>query len=61
MRTKNDNRTIRRQIMVTNSMDEKILNEARRFGLSISSYLELIVGQHFAKKESQTLINDEVI
>lgn len=61
MKTKTDNRTIRRQIMVTKSMDEKIVNESRRFGLSISSYLELIIGQHFAKKESQTLINDEVV
>jgi hypothetical protein len=61
MRTKNDNRTIRRQMMVTKSMDEKIVNDARRFGLSISSYLELIVGQHFAKKESQTLIDDQEI
>ena len=61
MSTKNDNRTIRRQIMVTESMNEKIVNDARRFGLSISSYLELIVGQHFAKKNSQTLIDDKVI
>lgn len=61
MKTKNDNRTIRRQIMVTESMDEKIVNEAHRFGLSISSFLELIVGQHFAKKDSLTMIDDEVI
>lgn len=61
MRTKNDNRTIRRQVMVTKSMDEKILNEARRFGLSISSYLELIVGQHFAKKISITMIDNKEI
>ncbi len=47
--------------MVTDSMDEKIVNEARRFGLSISSYLELIVGQHFAKKDSMTMINDMVV
>lgn len=61
MTTKNDNRTIRRQVMVTDSMDKKIVNDARRFGLSVSSYLELIVGQHFAKKNSQTLIDDKVI
>jgi len=47
--------------MVTESMDEKIVNEAHRFGLSISSFLELIVGQHFAKKNSQTLIDDKVV
>jgi hypothetical protein len=61
MTTKNDNRTIRRQVMVTDSMDKKIVNDARRFGLSVSSYLELIVGQHFAKKDSLTMIDDEVI
>ena len=61
MRTKSDNRTIRRQVMVTDSMNEKIVNEARRFGLSITSYLELIVGQHFAKRIVMTMINDMVV
>ena len=62
MGIKNDSkRTIRRQIMVTPEMDEKILNDARRFGLSVSSYLELIIGRHFSKKNSQTLIDDKVV
>jgi len=47
--------------MVTESMDEKIVNEAHRFGLSVSSYLELIIGRHFSKKNSQTLIDDKVV
>ena len=59
MRTKNNNRTIRRQVMVTESMDEKILMEARRFGLSISSYLELVIGQHIARKDSLTMVDDK--
>ena len=46
---KNNNRTIRLQAMVSESMDEKILMEARKFGLSISSYLELILGKHLAR------------
>ena len=56
---KNNNRTIRRQVMVTESMDEKILMEARKLGLSISSYLELILGQHFARKDSMTMVNEK--
>ena len=60
MGIKNDSkRTIRRQIMVTPAMDEKILMEARKFGLSISSYLELILGQHFARKDSMTMVNEK--
>ena len=59
MRTKNDNRSIRRQVMVTPEMDEKILLEARRFGLSISSYLELVIGQHIARKDSLTMVDDK--
>ena len=47
--------------MITKSMDEKILNEARRFGLSISSYLELVIGNHLAKRESQIFIDDQEI
>lgn len=47
--------------MVTDSMDEKIINEARRFGLSISSYLELVIGNHLAKRDSITMIDDKVI
>lgn len=56
---KNNNRTIRRQVMVTPAMDEKILLEARKFGLSISSYLELVIGQHIAKKDSLTMVDDK--
>jgi len=56
---KNNNRTIRRQVMVTESMDEKILLEARKFGLSISSYLELILGKHFSGKDSLTMVDDK--
>jgi len=56
---KNNNRTIRRQVMVTESMDEKILMEARKFGLSISSYLELILGKHFSGKDSMTMVDDK--
>jgi len=61
MSAKSGNRTIRRQVMVTESMDEKILMEARKFGLSISSYLELVIGQHIARKDSLTIVNDKVI
>ena len=56
---KNNNRTIRLQTMVTESMNEKILLEARRFGLSISSYLELVIGQHIAKKDSLTMVDNK--
>jgi len=60
MGIKNDSkRTIRRQIMVTESMDEKILLEARKFGLSVSSFLELILGQHFARKDSLTMVDEK--
>ena len=59
MRTKNDNRSIRRQVMVTPEMDEKILAEARKFGLSVSSYLELLLGKHFARKDSMTMVNEK--
>ena len=60
MGIKNDSkRTIRRQIMVTPAMDEKILMEARKFGLSISSYLELVIGQHFSRKDSLTMVDDK--
>jgi hypothetical protein len=45
--------------MVTESMDDKILLEARRFGLSISSYLELVIGQHIARKDSMTMVNEK--
>ncbi|WP_461458517.1 hypothetical protein [Methanothrix sp.] len=45
--------------MVTESMDEKILMEARKFGLSVSSFLELILGQHFARKDSMTMVNEK--
>ena len=45
--------------MVTESMDDKILLEARRFGLSISSYLELVIGQHIARKDSMTMVDDK--
>jgi len=56
---KNNNRTIRRQVMVTPEMDEKILMEAHKFGLSISSYLELILGKHLAKTESVTMVDEK--
>ena len=56
---KNNNRTIRRQVMVTESMDEKILMEARKFGLSISSYLELILGKHFSGKDSMIMVDEK--
>ena len=59
MRTKNDNRSIRRQVMVTPEMDEKILAEARKFGLSVSSYLELLLGKHFSRKDSMTMVNEK--
>ena len=59
MRTKNNNRTIRRQLMVTESMDEKILLEARKFGLSISSYLELILGKHFSRTGSMIMVDEK--
>ncbi len=58
---KNNNRTIRLQAMVTDSMNEKIQMEARKFGLSISSYLELVIGQHLAKKDSMSMVNEKVI
>jgi len=56
---KNNNRTIRLQTMVSESMNAKILMESRKFGLSISSYLELILGQHFARKDSMTMVNEK--
>lgn len=56
---KNNNRTIRRQVMVTESMDDKILLEARKLGLSVSSFLELVVGGHLARKESVTMVDDK--
>lgn len=59
MSAKSGNRTIRRQLMVTESMDEKILLEARKFGLSISSYLELILGKHFSGKDSMTMVDEK--
>lgn len=58
---KNNNRTIRLQAMVTESMNERITMEARKFGLSISSYLELVIGQHLAKKDSMSMVNEKVI
>lgn len=58
---KNNNRTVRLQAMVTESMNERIQMEARKFGLSISSYLELVIGQHLAKKDSMSMINEKVI
>lgn len=62
MGIKNDSkRTIRRQIMVTPAMDEKILTESHRLGLSISSFLELIIGRHFSRAGSKTMINDQEI
>ena len=45
--------------MVTESMDEKILLEARKFGLSISSYLELILGKHFSGKDSMIMVDEK--
>ena len=45
--------------MVTPAMDEKILMEARKFGLSISSYLELVIGQHIARKDSLTMVDEK--
>ena len=45
--------------MVTPEMDDKILLEARKFGLSISSYLELVIGQHIAKKDSLTMVDNK--
>ena len=45
--------------MVSESMNEKILMEARKFGLSISSYLEIVIGQHIAKKDSMTMVDDK--
>ena len=59
MRTKNNNRTIRRQVMVTESMDEKILMEARKFGLSVSSYLELLLGKHFSRTGSMIRVDEK--
>ncbi len=56
---KNNNRTIRLQTMVSESMNEKILAEARKFGLSISSYLELVIGQHIARKDSLTMVDNK--
>jgi hypothetical protein len=47
--------------MVSESMNEKILLEARKFGLSISSYLELILGKHLAKTESVTMVDERVV
>jgi len=58
---KNNNRTIRLQTMVSESMNEKILMEARKFGLSISSCLELILGKHLAKTESVTMVDERVV
>lgn len=45
--------------MVTELMDEKILMEARKLGLSVSSYLELVIGQHIARKDSMTMVNEK--
>ena len=56
---KNNNRTIRLQTMVSESMNEKILSEARKLGLSVSSFLELVVGGHLARKESVTMVDDK--
>ena len=56
---KNNNRTIRLQTMVSESMNEKILMEARKLGLSTSSYLEIVIGQHIARKDSMTMVDDK--
>ena len=45
--------------MVSPSLNERILMESRKLGLSISSYLEIVIGQHIAKKDSMTMVDDK--
>jgi hypothetical protein len=45
--------------MVSESMNEKILSEARKFGISTSSYVEMILGKHLAKTESVTMVDEK--
>jgi len=54
-------RSSKLQVMVTPSLRRRCEAEAGRLGLSLSSFLELVVGQHIANKGSQNLVNDEVV
>lgn len=54
-------RTERLQIMVTPQMAERVNQEAARYGLSASSYLELVLGNHFSAKPCRTNINEKEV
>ena len=55
------NRVKKLQVMVTPSLAMRVESEAQNLGLSISSYLELLLGQSLATKHSRTMINEQVI
>ncbi len=55
-------RPVRMQFMASPEMRDKIIKESQKFGLSVSSYLELIVGAALAPSaENMTLINEKVV
>jgi hypothetical protein len=61
MRVQKVKRSARLQIVVTPSLRDRVEVEANRLGVSISAYLELVVGQHLATKGSQNLVNEKVL
>lgn len=55
------NRTEVIQTMVTPTMRANLERNANNFGLSISSYTELLIGQALSKKASATFIDDKEV
>ena len=55
------NRTQKLQVMVSPSLRRHVESQAATLGLSLSSFLELVIGQHVANKGSQSLVNEKVI
>ena len=54
-------RTARLQVMVTPKMSETVNQEAARYGLSTSSFLELVLGNHFSTKPCKTNVNEKEV
>ncbi len=56
-----NNRTERLQVMTTTEMRRQIEHNATMLNLSISSYLELLIGAGLSNKPSKTIYNMEDI
>jgi hypothetical protein len=54
-------RTAKLQVMVSDSVRARVELEAGRLGLSISSFMELVIGQYLSNRGSQNLVNEKVV